>query len=96
VGALAHEVDLIDKSTSQEAAAGAIATPSGGPGAAFTRPSREPRYFIVLFEEGSRSVQLAVISPARIPDAAAVVVPAIPERLTLADIRALLDLRLPR
>jgi hypothetical protein len=91
---LAPEVDLIDKSTSLEAAAGAIATPSGGPGAAFVRPSREPRYFIVLFG-GGRTVQLAIISPARIPAAAAAVLPALPDRLSLAEVFALESLRLP-
>lgn len=91
---LAPEVDLIDKSTSREAATGAIATPSGGPGAAFVRPSREPRYFIVLFD-GARTVQLAIISPARIPEAASAVLPAIPDRLSLADVFALESLRLP-
>lgn len=93
--ALAPDVDLIDKSTSQQAAAGAIASPAGGPGAAFVRPSREPRYFIVLFDEGSRTVQLAIISPARIPEAVSAVLPEVPDRLSLVDIGALLSLRLP-
>jgi len=92
---LGPEVDLIDKSTSQQAAAGAIASPAGGPGAAFVRPSREPRYFIVLFDEGSRTVQLAIISPARIPEAVSAVLPEVPDRLSLVDIGALLSLRLP-
>jgi hypothetical protein len=58
------------------------------------RPSREPRYFIVLFS-GGRTVQLAIISPTRIPAAAAEVLPALPDRLSIAEIFALESLRLP-
>jgi hypothetical protein len=94
--ALAANVDLIDKASSGEAAAGAIATPEGGPGAAFVRPSREPRYFIVLFDVGARTVQLAMISPASIPAAAAALLPELPGQLAPSAIDELLGMRLPR
>jgi hypothetical protein len=93
--ALASEVDLIDKTTSAEAARGAIATPDGGPGAAFRRPSTGPRYFIILFDVDTRSVQLALISPELIPAEAAPVLPDLPEHVAVATVDALLGLRLP-
>jgi hypothetical protein len=96
LGALGPEVDLIDKRTSAEAAAGAIATPSAGPGAAFLRPSVEPRYFVVLFDVDARTVQLALIAPAAIPTELAPLLPALPTRLARGAIDALLQLRLPR
>ena len=92
--ALPREVDLIDKGSSGEAAAGAIASPAGGPGAAFRRPT-DPRYFVVLFDVETRTVQLAIIAPANVPAAAAPLLPELPERVARATIDALLDLRLP-
>ena len=95
VSALAPEVDLIDKRASREAASGAVATPERGPGAAFRRPSGA-RYFVVLFDVDTRAVQLALIAPGSIPDAAATLLPTLPEHVTRATIEALLELRLPR
>ena len=95
VSALAADVDLIDKSTSQEATAGAVATPSGGPGAAFVRPS-EPRYFVMLFDVGTRTVQLAIVSPASIPSAVATLLPELPDRVTASAVQSLAGMRLPR
>jgi hypothetical protein len=93
--ALAPEVDLIDKSSSSEAAAGAIATPEGGPGAAFRRPGTA-RYFVVLFDVDTRTVQLALIAPGAVPSAAAPLLPGLPEHVSRTTIEALLALRLPR
>ena len=95
VSALAPEVDLIDKGSSGEAAAGAIATPERGPGAALRRPS-SARYFVVLFDVDTRTVQLAVISPAAVPASVAPLLPDLPEHATRTTIEALLQLRLPR
>jgi len=92
---LAPEIDLIDKATSSEAARGAIATPQGGPGAAFRRPTTSARYFIVLFDVATRSVQLALIAPGSIPAPAAALLPDLPDRVEASAIRGLLDLRLP-
>jgi len=95
VSALAPEVDLIDKSSSREALAGAIATPERGPGSAFRRPSAA-RYFVVLFDVDTRTVQLALIAPGAIPASVAPLLPELPEHVTRTAIEALLELRLPR
>ena len=46
-----------------EATTGAVASPARGPGAAFRRPSLGHRYFLILLDERSRSVQLGVVHP---------------------------------
>jgi hypothetical protein len=94
--ALGAEVDLIDKRGGGEAASGAIATPSGGPGAAFRRPSQEARYFLVLFDVDSRSVQLALVSPSAIPLTLAPLLPDLPAGVPRSAVDELLQLRLPR
>jgi hypothetical protein len=92
---LGPEVDLIDKSTSTEAPAGAVASPTSGPGAAFRRPESGYRYFVILLDVAARSVQLGIIHPDQIPPAAAPVLPDLPPSLSQSTIDGLLGLRLP-
>jgi hypothetical protein len=92
---LGAEVDLIEKSTSAEAPAGAVATPTNGPGVAFRRPESGYRYFVILLDVAARSVQLAMIHPQKIPPAAAPMLPDFPPMLSQSTIDALLGLRLP-
>src|SRR5690606_31647285 len=96
VSMLAGEVDLVDKGTSQEASAGATASPAGGPGAAFRRPSAGYRYFLIHLDVASRSVQLAIVHPEAVPDELAALLPNLPAGLSQSTIDALLDLRLPQ
>ena len=95
VSALGSAVDLINKSTSTEASAGAVANPTQGPGAAFRRPETGYRYFVMLLDVDTRTVQLGMIHPGNIPAAAAAVLPNLPATITRADIDALIALRLP-
>lgn len=92
---LAPEVDLIDKKTFQEAANGAISTPSKGPGAAFRRPEAGYRYFLILLDVASRSVQLGIVHPSKIPMPIAPLLPALPGKVGNATIGEVLQLRLP-
>jgi len=96
VGSLSPAVDLIDKATDTEAAQGAIATPNGGPGAAFRRPESGYRYFIILMDVGARTAQLAMVHPSRVPPAIADLLPATPSSIDGHVIDNLLALRLPR
>lgn len=89
-------VDLIDKQRSAEATRGAVASPSRGPGAAFRRPTTGLRYFVVLFDAPSRTVQLALIHPGAVPTAVASLLPAFPERVTASTVEAMRALRLPQ
>jgi hypothetical protein len=95
VSALPATADLIDKKTSAEATQGAIATPSGGPGAAFRRPEAGYRYFLVLLDVPSRTIQLAIVHPSRVPAAIAPLLPALPSAVDAGTVSALLGLRLP-
>ena len=50
-----------DPCRGQEAPRGALAAPGDGPGAAFRRPSAGYRYFLILLDVDTRSVQLALV-----------------------------------
>jgi hypothetical protein len=92
---LASAVDLIDKAHDTEAA-GATATPAGGPTAAFRRPENGYRYFIILMDVASRTVQLAIVHPNAIPSALGDLLPALPATVPQTAIDGALALRLPR
>jgi hypothetical protein len=96
VSALDPAVDLVNKKTSQEAAAGGLARPGSGPGAAFRRPATGYRYFVVLMNATARTVQMAMIHPGRVPASIASLLPALPAAVPQAIIEALTQLRLPR
>ena len=88
-------VDLVSKKA--EAAEGGLGsqTPRLSPAAFFRRPSSGFRYFLVLFDVATRTVQLAVVHPQNVPAALAPILPALPEQVDRATIDALAQLRLP-
>lgn len=88
-------LDLVDKSKNVEASAGAVASPTKGPGAAFRRPVAGYRYFLVGLDVAKRSVQLGVVHPQHVPAALAPILPALPATLDAAAIDALFTVRLP-
>ena len=93
---LGPEVDLIDKTNVREAAQGAVSNPGKGPGAAFRRPSDGLRYFVILLDVPTRTVQLAMIHPRKIPAAVATLLPSLPAGISASTIEAVRALRLPR
>ena len=92
---LGAAVDLIDKSKDTEAAAGATSTPTKGPGAAFRRPEEGYRYFFIMLDVASRTVQLAIVHPSKIPTSLATLLPAMPATLDATTIDSVRNLRLP-
>lgn len=96
VAQLGPAVDLIDKGAHAEAQRGAVASPSGGPGAAFRRPVAGFRYFLILLDAPARTVQLAILHPERVPDAARSLLPALPSTVENAAIAGIRELSLPR
>lgn len=53
------------------------------------------RYFFILLDQSSRTIQVGMIHPGNIPPAAAPILPALPAGLSRAAIDAMLALRLP-
>jgi hypothetical protein len=88
-------VDLIDKTNDMEAAAGAVATPTGGPSAAFRRPEAGYRYFLVALDVASRTVQLGIVHPNNIPAAIGGLLPSLPGTISASTVNSVLLLRLP-
>jgi hypothetical protein len=94
VSKLDGTVDVIDKANSREAMA-AVSTPQKGPGTAFRRPADGYRYFVMLLDAQTRTVQLAVVHPGNLPMAMAAFATAAPAQLGRAAIQDLLAMRLP-
>jgi len=95
VSALGPAVDLIDKTNDQEATAGAVATPAGGPSAALRRPASGYRYFLIGLDVASRTVQLAIVHPKNVPASLGALLPGLPASVPQSTIDAVLGLRLP-
>lgn len=98
LSALPAHVDLVDKSTSAAANAGvsvSAESANSNPGVAFVRPSAGYRYFVLLFDVKTRSVQLALIHPANIPSTVGSFLPSFPDTVSRETVDALLALRLP-
>ena len=69
---------------------------SNGPGAAFRRPEAGYRYFFVLLDVATRTVQLALVHPQRIPATLTKILPSLPATLDAAALGAVRGLRLPK
>lgn len=95
VSGLAGDVDLIDKTTHGEAATGALASPGDGPGAAFRRPTEGYRYFVMLLDVPTRTVQLGILHPDNLPASVGELLPSFPATVSQATIDAVRGLRLP-
>jgi len=87
--------DLVSKSTSLEAA-GVVSGPGRPVGAALRRPENGYRYFIILMDVNTRTVQLAIVHPQKIPAGFASFLPALPSFVPRATVDAVLAARLPR
>lgn len=99
LSALPATVDLVDKANSQAAPGGVSVSAESGssnPGVAFVRPWQGYRYFVMLFDVKTRSVQLALLHPSKIPLAAQAVLPTFPGTMPRETVDALLNLRLPQ
>ncbi len=72
-----------------------MATPAGGPTAAFRRPEVGYRYFLIALDVASRTVQLAMVHPPNVPASLAGLLPGLPAAIPQATVDAVLALRLP-
>jgi hypothetical protein len=94
VADLGATADLVDKRTSGEASP-ALAAPGKGPKAAFRRPAKGFRWFVILMDAKTRTVQLAMAHPGNIPSALGGMAATPPAQVTRATIDGLVGLRLP-
>jgi hypothetical protein len=95
ISGLDPAVDLVDKSNDLEVSEPAMVTPGRGSGAAFRRPAGGYRYFVILMDEDTRTVQLAMIHPDNVPVEADPVLPGLPAVISRTDVDNLLSMRLP-
>ena len=77
------------------ATSGVVSGPGLPTGAAFVRPDLGFRYFVILLDEGSRTVQIGLVHPSNIPASVASLLPNFPLEIPRATVDAVLGLRLP-
>jgi hypothetical protein len=65
-------------------------------GAALRRPENGYRYFIILMDVNTRTVQLAIVHPQKIPAGLGAFLPALPSLVPRSAVDAALATRLPR
>lgn len=53
------------------------------------------RYFVVLLDEATRKIQVAIIHPGNVPSALAPLLPALPSSVARTTVESLVNLRLP-
>jgi len=94
----AGNADLLDANSRTVMTQAAVIDANNRAGAAgpVWRRATDDRYYLVLLDEQSRAVQVAVIHPGSIPAAARTIVPALPNTLTRSAVDGLMALRLPK
>jgi hypothetical protein len=92
---LPNSVELVSKWDNSAAITGETTEPGRSPGYAIRRPTEGYRYFVVLLDVASRTIQTGIIHPARIPESVGALLPGLPEWVGEGVIHNLRDLRLP-
>lgn len=89
--------DLLDKRNggTSAATAGAVSGPDLPTSVAFVRPDNGYRYFVILLDEMTRTVQIALVHPSKVPASINTLLPNFPEAVPRATVDAILNLRLP-
>lgn len=95
--ALPATSDLLNKNNggNSAATAGAVSGPGQATGAAFVRPASGFRYFVILLDESTRTVQIGLVHPGNIPASVNGVLPNFPLQIPRTTVDALLAMRLP-
>ncbi|AKV02624.1 hypothetical protein AKJ09_09287 [Labilithrix luteola] len=93
-----NDADLVDVNSLTAMKAGAVVDANNramkeGPA---WRRALDDRYYLFLLDENSRTVQVAVMHPGKLPPAAQKFLPALPNTVTRADIDGFVNLRLPQ
>jgi hypothetical protein len=94
--AFADEVDIVDACAGTAYSKGPqIAAGGSADGCPVWRRPDGDRFFVVVLDEATRTIQVAVVHPGNLPGAASALLPTLPDSLARASVQALLDLRLP-
>lgn len=95
--AFAPDVDVLDACSKTAYAKGPQIEVGGrSDGCPVWRRPVGDRYFVVLLDEQTRTIQVALVHPANVPAAAAPLLPELPASLARSAIDGLVGLRLPR
>jgi hypothetical protein len=89
--------DLLNKNNggNTAAATGAVSGPGIPTGVAFVRPDAGFRYFVILLDESTRTVQIGLVHPNAVPASVNTLLPNFPLEIPRSTIDAVLALRLP-
>jgi hypothetical protein len=91
------DVEVIDACAQSAYAAGPELSVGGDTdGCPVWRRPEGDRYFFILLDRPERTIQVGIVHPANIPEAARAVLPEIPANLARMDVDALLGMRLPQ
>jgi hypothetical protein len=92
------DADLLDANGLKAMSAGAVIDADHRQTAAgpVWRRARDDRYYFFLLDEASRTVQVAIVHPKNVPEAARGIVPALPNTVSRSAISSLVNLRLPQ
>lgn len=94
--AFADDVEVVDACAKKAYATGPeIAVGGASDGCPVWKRPIGDRYFVVLLDEASRTIQVAVIHPGKVPSAAATLLPGLPSALPRSAIESLVAMRLP-
>jgi len=92
---LPDSVELVSKGDNTAASTGETTEPGRGPAYAIRRPTEGYRYFVVLLDVPSRTIQTGIVHPQAIPASVAGLLPGLPEWVGEGVIHELRDVRLP-
>jgi hypothetical protein len=91
------DVEVIDACAGKAYERGPVITAGGSSdGCPVWRRPDGDRYFFILLDQDTRTIQVGVVHPANIPGALAPLLPELPSALNRADIDAIARLRLPQ
>ena len=89
-------IDLVTGSMAAPAGVLGSQTPLKNPNGFLRRPTTGFRYFVLLLDATTRTVQYAVIHPQKVPAGLGALLPSLPESVPQATIDSVIGLRLPK
>jgi hypothetical protein len=96
VGRFSADTEVVDVCSSQAYAKGPVLVAGGGTdGCPVWRRPTGDRYYFILLDAATRTIQIGILHPANVPPTLSGILPRLPASLGRRDIDAMLSLRLP-